>query len=261
VEKTAIEMADAVIAVSQDTKEDILRLFEVPSEKVHVIHNGIDLAEYNLTDSTVAMARFGIDPARPFALFVGRITRQKGIIHLAQAIKHMRKDFQIVLCAGAPDTPEIAEEMQRAVSEAQAVHGSVIWVREMVAKPDLIELYSHASVFCCPSVYEPFGIINLEAMACHTPVVASAVGGIKEVVVHGETGFLVPLELKPGTFEPADADAFERGLAAGVNEVMADSALRTRMAHAGRKRAEDYFSWEAIALKTHELYSRLVDRS
>ncbi len=258
IEKTAIEMADAVIAVSQDTKADVLRLFNVPEERVHVIHNGIDLREFNLTDSTSAMQRFGIDPERPFALFVGRITRQKGIIHLASAIRHMHKDFQIVLCAGAPDTPEIEREMQGVVAEAQAVHGSVIWVREMVAKPDLIELYSHAAVFCCPSVYEPFGIINLEAMACHTPVVASAVGGIKEVVVHGETGFLVPLELKPGSFEPVDAEAFEKAFAERVNEVMGDHGLRNRMAHAGRKRAEDFFSWEAIAQKTHSLYAQLV---
>jgi glycogen synthase len=260
VERTALEMADAVVAVSEDTKSDILRLFQVPESKVHVIHNGIDLNEFNITDSTAALNRFGIDPAKPFALFVGRITRQKGIIHLARAIQHMHKDFQIVLCAGAPDTPEIAEEMQRAVAHAQEVHGSVIWVREMVAKPDLIELYSHASVFCCPSVYEPFGIINLEAMACCTPVVASAVGGIKEVVVHGETGFLVPLELREGTFEPVDASAFEKSFAMSVNVVMDDAGLRTRMGAAGRKRAEDFFSWEAIASKTYKLYADLVER-
>lgn len=260
IERTAIEMADAVVAVSEDTKADILRLFNVDEAKVHVIHNGIDLNEYNLTDSQSAMERFGVDARRPFALFVGRITRQKGIIHLARAIQHMHKDFQIVLCAGAPDTPEIAEEMQRAVAQAQESHGSVIWVREMVAKPDLIELYSHASVFCCPSVYEPFGIINLEAMACHTPVVASAVGGIKEVVVHGETGFLVPLKLREGTFEPVDAAAFERHFAENVNIIMDDAGLRTRMGAAGRKRAEDLFSWAAIAAKTHKLYAELVAR-
>ena len=260
VERTAIEMADAVVAVSEDTKADILRLFDVPESKIHVIHNGIDLNEFNITDSRAALNRFGVDPAKPFALFVGRITRQKGIIHLARAIRHMHKDFQIVLCAGAPDTPEIAEEMRHAVALAQEAHGSVIWVREMVAKPDLIELYSHASVFCCPSVYEPFGIINLEAMACHTPVVASAVGGIKEVVVHGETGFLVPLELREGTFEPVDAPAFEKSFAMSVNAVMDDDGLRSRMGAAGRKRAEDFFSWEAIAAKTYKLYAELVDR-
>jgi len=259
VERTAIEMADAVVAVSEDTRADVLRLFDVDSKKVHVIHNGIDLNEFNAVQTTSAMQRFGINPDKPFALFVGRITRQKGIIHLARAIRHMHKDFQIVLCAGAPDTPEIAEEMQREVALAQELHGSVLWVREMVAKPDLIELYSHASVFCCPSVYEPFGIINLEAMACRTPVVASAVGGIKEVVVHGETGLLVPLPLKEGTFEPADADAFEKEFARCVNEVMADGAMRKRMAAAGRKRAEDFFSWEAIAAKTYQLYSGLVE--
>ncbi len=260
VERTAIELADAVIAVSEDTKGDVLRLFNVPEDKVHVIHNGIDLNEYNLTSSTDALKRLGVDPDRPFVLFVGRITRQKGITHLARAIQLMDNGFQVVLCAGAPDTPEIAEEMQQLVAEAQAAHGSVVWVREMVAKPDLIELYSKAAVFCCPSVYEPFGIINLEAMACHTPVVASAVGGIKEVVVHGETGFLVPLHLKSGTFEPVDAPAFERDFAVRVNELMGDGALRARMGLAGRKRAEDFFSWEAIAHKTLKLYMNLVER-
>jgi glycosyltransferase involved in cell wall biosynthesis len=191
-------------------------------------------------------------------LFVGRITRQKGILHLARAIHHMAKDFQVVLCAGAPDTPEIAAEMRTLVEAAQAVHGSVQWVREMVSKPDLIELYSHASVFCCPSVYEPFGIINLEAMACETPVVASAVGGIKEVVVDGETGFLVPLTLRDGTFEPIDSEVFESELAAKINLLMADPVLRQKMGRAGRLRAEQYFSWEAIAHKTHGLYADLV---
>jgi len=260
VERTALELADAVIAVSEDTRADIQRLFHLPEEKVHVIHNGIDLNEFRVTESTGSLARLGVDPSKPYVLFVGRITRQKGIVHLAKAIAHMDKGFQVVLCAGAPDTPEIAAEMAQAVADAQAVHGSVVWVREMVGKADLIELYSHASVFCCPSVYEPFGIINLEAMACETAVVASAVGGIKEVVVHGETGLLVPLELREGTFEPVLASKFEEDLASGVNALMADPELRRRMALAGRKRAEDFFSWEAIASKTHRLYSDLVEK-
>ena len=261
VERTAIEMADAVVAVSSDTRDDVLRLFNVAAEKVHVIHNGIDLDEYQKVASTEALLRHGIDPDRPYLLFVGRITRQKGIIHLAQAIRHMRKDFQVVLCAGAPDTKEIAAEMQAAVSSAQEQHGSVIWIQEMVGKKEIIELYSHAAVFCCPSVYEPFGIINLEAMACDTPVVASAVGGIKEVVVDEETGILVPLELRPGSFEPSDAEGFEQSIASAVNRLMADPALRQRMGKAGRARAEVHFSWRAIAQRTLSLYTQLVGTS
>jgi alpha-maltose-1-phosphate synthase len=260
VERTAIEMADAVVAVSSDTREDVLRLFNVSPEKVHVIHNGIDLDEYQKVPSKDALLRHGIDPERPYLLFVGRITRQKGIIHLAQAIRHMNRDFQVVLCAGAPDTKEIALEMQAAVSEAQALHGSVIWIQEMVGKKEIIELYSHAAVFCCPSVYEPFGIINLEAMACDTPVVASAVGGIKEVVVDEETGILVPLELRAGSFEPVDSGAFEKGLADAVNRLMADPELRQRMGKAGRARAEAHFSWGAIARRTLALYGSLLGR-
>ena len=258
VERTAIEMADAVVAVSSDTREDVLRLFNVHPEKVHVIHNGIDLDEYQKVSSTDALRRHGVDPDRPYLLFVGRITRQKGIIHLAQAIRHMARDFQVVLCAGAPDTKEIALEMQAAVSAAQAEHGSVIWIQEMLGKKEIIELYSHAAAFCCPSVYEPFGIINLEAMACETPVVASAVGGIKEVVVDGETGILVPLELRPDSFEPLDSEAFEKDLAGAVNRLMADPALRLRMGKAGRQRAEAHFSWRAIAQRTLSLYTGLV---
>jgi glycosyltransferase involved in cell wall biosynthesis len=258
VERTAIEMADAVVAVSADTKADVLRLFNVPEAKVRVIHNGIDLNEFKATDADAVLARYGIDPSRPYMLFVGRITRQKGILHLANAIRHMSKDFQIVLCAGAPDTPEIAAEMRCKVDEAQALHGSVIWVESMVAKQDLIALYSRAAVFCCPSVYEPFGIINLEAMACETAVVASAIGGIPEVVVPEETGILVPLALKHGTFEPQDSEAFEKGLAMGVNRLMSDEALRVRMGSAGRRRAEQHFSWSSIAAKTHQLYSELL---
>ena len=258
VERTAIEMADAVVAVSADTKADVLRLFNVPESKVRVIHNGIDLNEFKATNADAVLAKYGIDPLRPYMLFVGRITRQKGILHLANAIRHMSKDFQIVLCAGAPDTPEIAAEMRCKVDEAQALHGSVIWVESMVAKQDLIALYSRAAVFCCPSVYEPFGIINLEAMACETAVVASAIGGLPEVVVPEETGILVPLALKHGTFEPQDSEAFEKGLAMGVNRLMSDETLRVRMGLAGRRRAEQHFSWSSIAAKTHQLYSELL---
>jgi alpha-maltose-1-phosphate synthase len=259
VEKTAIEMADAVVAVSRETKADILRLFDVDESTVHIIYNGIDLDEYKPVTATDALARYGIDPAIPYVLFVGRITRQKGIVHLARAIRHMDPGFQVVLCAGAPDTPEIAAEMKAAVAEAQAKHGKVIWIEEMVNKATVYQLYTHAAVFCCPSIYEPFGIINLEAMACETAVVASAVGGIKEVVVHGETGYLVPVQqMQESPFEPLDPEAFSRDLAARINELMADPALRERMGRAGRRRAEERFSWSAIARQTHELYRSLV---
>lgn len=262
VEKTAIEMADAVIAVSRETKADIMRLFNVPDERVHIIYNGIDLAEYKKVGTTVALERYGIDPKIPFVLFVGRITRQKGIVHLVNAIKYMDTNFQVVLCAGAPDTPEIAAEMKSAVDAACAAHpGKVIWIEEMVNKATVYELYSHAAVFCCPSIYEPFGIINLEAMACETAVVASAVGGIKEVVVHGETGYLVPLEqMTESPFEPVNPDQFSRDLAARINELMADPARRESFGKAGRKRAEEKFSWSAIAKQTHDLYSALLQR-
>jgi len=257
-ERTAIEQADAVIAVSKETRDDVLRLFKIAPEKVHVIYNGIDLAEYRKTAATDALVKYGIDPERPFVLFVGRITRQKGIIHLVNAIPQLDPALQVVLCAGAPDTPEIGAEMQERVAAVSQGREGVIWVREMLTRPDVIQLYSHAAVFCCPSVYEPFGIINLEAMACETAVVASAVGGIKEVVVPEETGILVPLELKDGGFEPVDAVRFSADLAAGINRVAQDPALAERFGQAGRRRVEEQFSWDAIAQKTLELYKTLV---
>src|SRR5712691_1089835 len=174
----SLEMSDAIIAVSGETKIDIERLFDVDPTRVHVIHNGIDLDEYRKVESTAALKRHGIDPTKPYLLFVGRITRQKGIVHLVRAIQFMDPGFQIVLCAGAPDTPEIAAEMQAALEQARVQRSDVIWIEEMLNRAAVIELYSHAAVFCCPSIYEPFGIINLEAMACETAVVASAVGGI-----------------------------------------------------------------------------------
>ena len=259
VEKTAMEMADAVIAVSAETKADVLRLFNVPAERVQVIYNGIDLAEYRKITTTDALVKYGIDPAVPFVLFVGRITRQKGIVHFVNAIKYLDPGFQIVLCAGAPDTPAIAAEMKAAVAAATAQRAGVIWIEEMVSKATVYELYSHAAVFCCPSIYEPFGIINLEAMACETAVVASAVGGIKEVVAHGETGYLVPLEqMKESPFEPVNPDQFSRDLAARINGLMADPAQRERFGKAGRKRAEERFSWAAIARQVQGLYESLV---
>ncbi|MCM8749477.1 glycogen synthase [Thermomicrobiaceae bacterium CFH 74404] len=253
-ERTGIEHADAVIAVSRSTREDVLRHFAVPPERVHVIHNGIDADEYRKTHAVDALVRYGIDPARPYVLFVGRITRQKGIIHLVNAIPYLDPALQVVLCAGAPDTEEIGREMTERVAAVSSGRPGVIWIQEMLPRREVIQLYSHATVFCCPSVYEPFGIINLEAMACETPVVASNVGGIPEVVVPGETGFLVDLELKPGTFEPIDQDGFSRALAEAINRIARDPVLRKRMGQAGRRRVEEHFSWAAIARRTLDLY-------
>ena len=259
VEKTALEMADAIIAVSGETKHDIERLFNVDPSRVHGIHNGIDLNQYRKVDSSDALERYGIDPARPYLLFVGRITRQKGFQHLVRAIQFMNRDFQIVLCAAAPDTPQLAEEMRIAVERAGAQRPGIIWINEMVDQQTACELYSHAAVFICPSIYEPFGIINLEAMACETPVVASAVGGIKEVVIEGETGFLVPLEqMKESPFEAIDPEKFARDLAERVNELMKDPQLRKRFGKSGRRRVEENFSWTAIAEKTKTLYASLL---
>ena len=259
VEKTALDMANAVIAVSNETKSDIERLFNVDSQRIHVIHNGIDLDQYLKVDSTVALKRYGIDANKPYVLFVGRITRQKGFQHLIRAIQFMDRDFQIVLCAAAPDTPEMAQEMETAVEKAKANRPGIIWINEMVDQKTARELYSHAGVFVCPSIYEPFGIINLEAMACQTAVVASAVGGIKEVVVDGETGFLVPLQqMKESPFEATNPEKFARDLAARINQLMRDRQLRDRFGEAGRKRAEENFSWTAIAAKTKKLYETLI---
>ena len=261
VEKTALEMADAVIAVSEETRSDLRSLFNIPEERMTVIHNGIDLSEYTATKNPETLRALGVDPTRPYVLFVGRITRQKGIIHLVRAIRHMNPGFQIVLCAGAPDTPEIALEMQAAIAEARGIREEIVWIEKMVSRPEAIALYSGAEVFVCPSIYEPFGIINLEAMACGTPVVASAVGGIKEVVVDGETGFLVPLkQMTESPFEATDPEAFANDLATKVNLLMADPVLASKMGAAGRKRAEELFSWDAIARKTERLYAKLLQR-
>src|SRR5207249_2440016 len=258
VEKTALEMADAVIAVSGETKRDIERLFDVDPARVHVIHNGIDLNQYRKADSIATLKRYGIDPIKPYLLFVGRITRQKGFEHLIRAIQFMDRDFQIVLCAAAPDTAGMAQEMKIAVERAKAQRAEIIWIDEMVDQKTACELYSHAAVFVCPSIYEPFGIINLEAMACETAVVASAIGGIKEVVVDGETGFLVPLEqMHESPFEPTNPEKFARDLAARINQLMKDPQLRERFGKAGRKRTEENFSWAAIAEITKKLYETL----
>ena len=259
-EKTAIEMADAVIAVSNETKEDILRLFDVPEERVPVIYNGIDPDEYTPTFNKATLEKFGIDPGVPFVLFVGRITRQKGIIHLVNAIQHLNPNIQVVLCAGAPDTPEIATETSSAIQAArESFNGKIVWIQEMLPTDEKIHLYSHASLFCTPSIYEPFGIINLEAMACETPIVASNVGGMKEIIVPGETGVLVDLEQqRESPFEAKDPATFSQDLATGINELMRDNDTRERMAKAGRERVLSTFSWSEIAKETLALYKKIA---
>ena len=257
-ERTTLLDANAIIAVSQETRADVLRFFDVDPARIHVIHNGIDLDQYRPDPATNFLERHGVDPDRPYLLFVGRITRQKGIIHLVNAIPDIDPSLQVVLAAGAPDTPEIGAEMTQRVAEVSADREGVIWIREMLPREAAIQLYSHAAAFCCPSVYEPFGIINLEAMACETAVVASAVGGIPEVVVPEETGLLVDPAIVPGTFDPADPARFSRELAAAINRVALDEPLRTRMGQAGRRRAEEHFSWAAIARQTLDLYGSLL---
>jgi starch synthase len=260
-ERTAMLDADAIIAVSHGTKADILRAYpEVDADKIHVIYNGIDLAEYQKTLATDALVKYGVDVSAPYCLFVGRITRQKGVTHLVDAVKYLPKGMQVVLCAGAPDTPEIATEMREGVEAARAAGGNIVWIEKMVTKPEAIQLYSNCRVFCCPSVYEPFGIINLEAMACGAPVVASAVGGILEVVVDGVTGYLVPFKADKVTGFPVDGDKFARNLAAGIAELMANPKICKRMGEEGRQRVEEMFAWDAIAAQTVKLYRSLVGK-
>jgi alpha-maltose-1-phosphate synthase len=259
VERTALESADAVIAVSAQTRHDIVELFEVPAERIHVIHNGIDADFYRPDPRTEALERLGVDPSVPYVLFLGRITRQKGVVHFLRAIEHLDPSLGVVLCAGHADTPEIAAEMAAGVAEARRSRPNVVWIDAMVSREDARQLYSHAALFCCPSVYEPFGIINLEAAACETPVVASAVGGIPEVVVDGVTGTLVPVDLRGDEpMVPVAPEQFERDLADAINRLAADTELRRQMGTAARRRAVDEFSWRAVARRTADLYASLV---
>jgi alpha-maltose-1-phosphate synthase len=262
IEGTAYRNADGVIAVSRAMKDDVQTLYDVDPDRVRVIHNGIDPDEYSHVNAPDTLRRLGIDPDVPMLLFVGRITRQKGILYLVRALRLLEPGMQVVLCAGAPDTEEIGREMQELVDAAQGESPArITWIPTMLPKEDTIALYSHAALFVCPSVYEPFGIINLEAMACETPVVASAVGGIPEIVVHGETGLLVPFEARgSGSPDPADPDAFIRGLADAVNSLMAQPDRRAAMATAARQRVLDHFSWRSIAAQTRTFYDELVQR-
>ncbi len=246
VERASVEGAAAVIAVSEGMRRDVLDVYPaVDPARVHVVHNGIDPDVYAATDATDVLDRHGVDPAKPYAVFVGRITRQKGLAHLLRAAGEL--PGQLVLCAGAPDTPEIGAEARALVDELQSRRPGVVWIRDMLPKADVAQLLSHATVFVCPSVYEPLGIVNLEAMACGTAVVASAVGGIPEVVVDGDTGLLVP-------YDAADERGFEAGLTAAVAALLDDPARAQRMGAAGRRRAVEHFGWRAIAEQTRAVY-------
>jgi starch synthase len=248
VERTAYENATAIIAVSHGMRADVLDCYpNVDPAKVHVVHNGIDTDQYRPQESTAALRRLGVPVDQPYVLFVGRITRQKGINHLLAAAKEFDPGIPLVLAASSPDTPEMGQEVADAVDSLNATRGGVYWLNSQLGRPDVIELLSHALLFACPSVYEPLGIVNLEAMACETPVVASAVGGIPEVVVDGETGLLVE-------FTPDDTAGFESRIAAAVNQVAADSARAKAMGKAGRDRAVNEFGWHAIAERTVEVY-------
>jgi alpha-maltose-1-phosphate synthase len=257
-ERTGLEGADAVIAVSEGMRRDVLAAYPgVDADRVHVVYNGIDAEEYSPDPGTEVLERHGVDPGAPSVVFVGRITRQKGVPYLVEAALQVDAEAQLVLCAGAPDTPEIAEEVRRGVQRLHEERGNVIWIEEMLPKRDVIQLLSHATVFACPSIYEPLGIVNLEAMACETAVVASAVGGIVEVVVDGETGLLVPLEIEENSLEPRDREAFVRGLADGINALVRDPERAAAMGRAGRSRAVEQFAWPAIAQQTSRLYHSL----
>jgi glycogen synthase len=260
IEKTAYQNADGVIAVSESMKRDVMEVYEVPEELIAVIPNGIDPDEYRPIEEPDVLRLHGIDPERPYVLFVGRITRQKGIIHLVNAIPFLDGGMQVVLCAGAPDTAEIGKEMENAVEEARRKgNHDIIWISEMLPREQVIALYSGADVFVCPSVYEPFGIINLEAMACETAVVASAVGGIPSIVVDGETGLLVPFEARgPVDFEPRDADAFSQNLADALNSLMKDPERSKEMGRRGRRRVLEQYSWRAVAQQTTSFYKKLL---
>jgi starch synthase len=258
-ERTALENADAVIAVSNGTRGDIQSVYPaIDPDRIHVIYNGIDTEEYAPDAGTDVLESFGIDPDRPSVAFVGRITRQKGVEHLLEAAKAFDPAAQLVLCAGSADTPELGAEVERRVAELRASRDGVFWIEQMLPKPSVIQILSHATVFACPSIYEPLGIVNLEAMACEAAVVATATGGIVEVVVDGETGFLVPIEPgDDGTGAPRDPQRFAADFAERVNALIADPARAAQFGRAGRRRALEQFAWPAIAQQTSELYRAL----
>ena len=260
VEKTAYEAAAAIIAVSEGMRQDILRSYpEVDPAKVKVVHNGIDVSLWNRDEGEDVVRALGIDPSRPSVVFVGRNTRQKGVPYLLRAAAKLPADVQLVLCLGAADTPELAAETARLIEQLQTQRSGVILVERMLPRNELIQVLSHATAFACPSIYEPLGIVNLEAMACGAAVVASATGGIPEVVQHGETGLLVDIEqVTDGTGTPLDPEKFVTEFAAALTEVVSDPARARAMGQAGRRRAEEHFSWESITETTLEVYRSVL---
>ncbi|MEU7871382.1 glycogen synthase [Dactylosporangium sp. NPDC049140] len=259
-ERTAIEAADAVIAVSAGMKADVLRAYpDVDPDKVHVVYNGIDTSQYAPDPALDVLERLGIDPSRPSVVYVGRITRQKGLPYLLRAARSLPADTQIVLLAGAPDTPEIGAEVTALADELKATRSGVVWVQEMLPKREVIQVLTHATLFVCPSIYEPMGIVNLEAMACQTAVVATATGGIPEVVADRETGLLVPIEqVADGSGTPLDPDRFVADLADAMTALLEDPARAAAFGRAGRQRAVDHFSWAAIADRTLAVYQSIT---
>ncbi|MGC4853462.1 glycogen synthase [Micromonospora sp. DT4] len=262
IERTAMEAADTVIAVSEGMRSDVLTAYpQIDPSKVQVVYNGIDTVQYAPDSGTDVLDRLGIDPALPSVVYVGRITRQKGLPYLLRAARELPADTQLVLLAGAPDTAEIAAEVEELVAELRANRSGVVWVAEMLPKPEVIQVLTHATVFVCPSVYEPMGIVNLEAMACETAVVATATGGIPEVVADGSTGLLVPIEqATDGSGTPLKPETFVANLAAAINTLLADPARTERFGLAGRQRAVEHFSWESIAQQTLDVYRAVIAR-
>ena len=251
IERTAYEAADAVIAVSEGMRRDVLEVYPaIPSECVHVVHNGIDTQLYQPVSATGAISAHGVDPRRPYIVFVGRVTRQKGVPHLLRAVASLPEDVQVVLCAGEADTPELDAEFRGLVERLQAARTGVHWIPEMLPRDEVVQFLTHATVFVCPSVYEPLGIVNLEAMACGTAVVASDVGGIPEVVDDGVTGLLVH-------YDESDPVAFEAGLAERITELVGDPGRAEEMGTAGRARAVEEFAWAAIAARTVGIYEAI----
>ncbi len=259
-ERQGVENADAVIAVSTAMEHDVLDAYPaVDPDRVTVIHNGIDTEVHAPDHDTDVLAQHGLDPDRPMIIFVGRITRQKGLPHLLDAVAHLDDAVQVVLCAGSPDTRQIGEEVAGAVATLEEERGGMTWIEDMLPKREVVQLLTHADAFVCPSIYEPMGIVNLEAMGCETAVVASEVGGIPDVVVDGETGLLVPYEAGDDEYgTPRDPEAFARGLAEAITAVVDDPDRARRMGEAGRRRAVEQFSWDAIAEQTLELYRSLL---
>lgn len=261
IENHAYNTADGVIAVSQQMKTDVIEAYGITPDKVTVIHNGIDPEFYSPTFDNDLLLEYGINPDIPFVLFVGRITRQKGISQLISAAKHFNKNCQVVLCAGAPDTPEIAKEIEELIAGLKSTREGVILISEMLPREKVKVLYSHARVFACPSLYEPFGIINLEALSCETPVVGSAVGGIPEILTEGETGYLIELEpISRTDFNPKSPEEFQKNFASKVNLLLEDENRAKQMGKAGRQRVLEKFSWESIAKTTYNYYQEVISR-